>query len=373
MRKIPAIIFFALFTYAASAQTANALITKVKQAQQSLQYVTYTLQRTDTFVSGQTRITNGIAKLKAITADTVFGFHFWAKRDDVNRDNVYDGISTVEINHDKKQYNRQTRAGMFPHFLGAPGGQMILTDLVRIDTSNATSFEVTEDNQYYYLLIHLPDITEYDVIKRTKLLTIDKKLLLPVGMRSHQETLGKVQDLNYRIKDIWINDVSRAYDFAGIRYPEDYTPEEVRINKSLYALKEKETPSFSLTTFNGAPVSTSSFAGKVTLLDFWEVWCGPCIASMPKVQALYSKYKDKGLFVYGITNEKEQLETAKQMVQKRSISFPMLAGNTEIAKKYSVQSVPLYILINKQGKISFISEGFSEQLESEIVKELNAR
>ena len=112
------------------------------------------------------------------------------------------------------------------------------------------------------------------------------------------------------------------------------------------------------------------FKGKLVLLDFWEVWCGPCMESMPKVQQFYEKYKSKGLEVYGVVHEKEHLDVARQLVQKRKISFPMLLGDEQSKRKYSIDGVPLYVLINREGKIVMVSQGFSPLLEEEIQKNL---
>ncbi len=49
----------------------------------------------------------------------------------------------------------------------------------------------------------------------------------------------------------------------------------------------------------------------------------------------------------------------------------MLAGNELVKGQYKVNAVPLYILINKAGKISFLSEGYSEEVEKAIQKALS--
>jgi thiol-disulfide isomerase/thioredoxin len=182
--------------------------------------------------------------------------------------------------------------------------------------------------------------------------------------------LGKVQHLDYRVKQIWFDDPAYQYDFAAERFPGTYEREKSGENKVHKAIMNNTSPGFELVTFDGKKVSTETMKGKVVLLDFWEVWCGPCVASMPKVQMLYDKYKSKGLQVYGITNETDQLESARLLVQKKKIRFPMLTGNKQIEKEFGVVAIPLYILINKEGKISFISEGFSDKMEAEILKQL---
>ena len=68
-----------------------------------------------------------------------------------------------------------------------------MTDLVSLDTSKATSSKAWDDGLNTYILFNYPDLKEYDVIKRSKTVMINNKTMLPIAVRSHQETLGKVQ------------------------------------------------------------------------------------------------------------------------------------------------------------------------------------
>jgi thiol-disulfide isomerase/thioredoxin len=52
---------------------------------------------------------------------------------------------------------------------------------------------------------------------------------------------------------------------------------------------------------NGSPVKLSSLKGKVVLVDFWAVWCGPCIASFPHLSRWHRDFKGRGLEVIGVT------------------------------------------------------------------------
>jgi thiol-disulfide isomerase/thioredoxin len=129
-------------------------------------------------------------------------------------------------------------------------------------------------------------------------------------------------------------------------------------------------PIFELKSFDDLAISPVSFVNKVVLFDFWEVWCGPCIASMPKVDSLFEKYKTQGLLVYGLMSEQEQLGAARLLVNKRNIRFPMLVSNQKIKSMFGINAVPTYTLINRKGVIIYITEGLSEALDSEIRKAL---
>ncbi len=72
-------------------------------------------------------------------------------------------------------------------------------------------------------------------------------------------------------------------------------------------LREKlvgtEAPEIDATHFVAGPSTTmKELRGKVVLLDFWAVWCGPCIATFPHLIELHEKYADKGLVILGATS-----------------------------------------------------------------------
>lgn len=355
----------------AYSQSAEKLIADIQKAQRQLKTISYTLQRTDTFVTGQVRIIHGQTIMQLDAADSVFGFLFWSKRDDLERETIYDGRIAFSLDNAKKTYDITTKHTALPNVLGTPGGQVVFENLAKLDTSGVTKLEASEDKDHFYLTMYYPDIKEHDVTSIITKLTIDKKMMLPVRMRKHQETLGKIQDLYYQIKEVRLNDASRKYNFLDKPFLNDYSQNIRQPDKSLMNLKDKEAPPFELISFTNTLVSSGQFKGKVLLLDFWEVWCGPCIVSMPKVQALYEKYIDEGLLVYGITCEKDQLESAKKLVEKRGVCFPMLTGNEMVKKEYKVNAVPLYILINKAGKISYLTQGYSDEIETAIQKALS--
>jgi thiol-disulfide isomerase/thioredoxin len=113
-------------------------------------------------------------------------------------------------------------------------------------------------------------------------------------------------------------------------------------------------PNFSEKDLYGKPLSVAAYRGKVTLVDFWATWCGPCKAEMPNVIATYQKYHKSGFDIIGVSLDQEQ---------KSVLAYTQAAGMTwaqyfdgagwgnKIAKQYGVQSIPMAYLLDKHGVI----------------------
>jgi len=103
------------------------------------------------------------------------------------------------------------------------------------------------------------------------------------------------------------------------------------------------------------------------LLDFWEVWCGPCLSAMPGIQKLSDKYKSRGLRVIAITCDSAQMAPAKEYFKKRKYSFSGASGEAAVSEKFGVGAIPHYVLINRKGEIVF-SGNFTEGEIEEAIK-----
>lgn len=100
-----------------------------------------------------------------------------------------------------------------------------------------------------------------------------------------------------------------------------------------------------------APLSWEALKGRVVLLDFWATTCTPCVKKLPQMQALYEKHRDNGLVVVGIHQTADSSEEFEEFSKRLQLTFPLMMDSGETAKRYAVESLPTYLLVDSGGKI----------------------
>ncbi|OEU60512.1 MAG: hypothetical protein BBJ57_01675 [Desulfobacterales bacterium PC51MH44] len=111
-------------------------------------------------------------------------------------------------------------------------------------------------------------------------------------------------------------------------------------------------PDFTLEDQFGKTISLSDLRGKVILLDFWGVWCGPCRKKLPHTQKIFDQFKNKGLAVIGIHSAFRTEKTA-DFIAENNYTFPTGIDTGHTAKDYRVTGWPTYYLIDKEGRLAW--------------------
>jgi len=115
----------------------------------------------------------------------------------------------------------------------------------------------------------------------------------------------------------------------------------------------KQAPDFSYPNIEGDTVSLSDFRGKYVYIDVWATWCGPCKREIPDLAKLEEEYADKDIVFMSVSID-DTSDPWKKMVADKELKGVQLwaeGWSTPIAESYMIQSIPRFMLIDKEGMI----------------------
>lgn len=113
-------------------------------------------------------------------------------------------------------------------------------------------------------------------------------------------------------------------------------------------------PNFKLTTPEGKELSLYDLRGHIVLLDFWASWCGPCLAEVPNLKAIYEKYHAKGLEILGVSLDEKEAAW-KGAIERKGLTWRHVSSlkgwKCPVAGRFKVTGIPRMYIIDAQGKI----------------------
>lgn len=217
-----------------------------------------------------------------------------------------------------------------------------------------------------------------------------------------QKAMAQIERLNQRFSSVVADFTERNIKnelgyFLLTMYPEEIIPNKERLRliqmmptemRQREAIKEMEQQignasktgegavieDFTMPSMEGAPMSIMSEVKKnrITVLDFWASWCGPCRQETPLMVEIYKKYKDKGLGLVGISLD-EDADAWKQATDQLGIAWPQMSDlkgwDNAAAQMFNITSIPHTVIVDRNGKI--LRRGLrGEQLEQFIAEQL---
>jgi cytochrome c biogenesis protein CcmG, thiol:disulfide interchange protein DsbE len=110
-------------------------------------------------------------------------------------------------------------------------------------------------------------------------------------------------------------------------------------------------PALVVTTLDGKQVDLSALRGKVVVLDLWATWCEPCREEMPVLDAFYRQYQNRGVLVFGLSEDAvADLDAVRKVMT--TFSYPAaLARQAKVNKLRNPRVLPITYVIDQNGVV----------------------
>jgi peroxiredoxin len=128
-------------------------------------------------------------------------------------------------------------------------------------------------------------------------------------------------------------------------------------------LKEGQRgPDLTLSTLDGGRVAMADHHDKLVIVNFWATWCQPCTLEMPSLEALWQRYRDRGLVVLGVSVDRGAPKTLLEpYVRNLKLTFPILLDpDSRTSDRWRVTALPWTFLVRPGGEVVGMATGARE-------------
>ena len=106
---------------------------------------------------------------------------------------------------------------------------------------------------------------------------------------------------------------------------------------------------WSLRDLSGKPFALRSQRGHVVFLNRWATWCGPCVAEMPGIQALYDSLRAEGVVFVLVSDEAPA--KVREFVAGRKFRVPVYLCEGKPPAAYQSRGIPATFILDRSGNV----------------------
>ncbi len=126
-------------------------------------------------------------------------------------------------------------------------------------------------------------------------------------------------------------------------------------------------PRFKLSDLTGKTWSSAQFMGRPLVIDFWATWCHTCKETIPKLVEINEKYKDKGLTIIGISEDKSSDEKVQREAKKFGINYLVLHDkDNSFGSLFGFSGIPSLYVFNRRGELKTAMPGYDPDEEKQL-------
>lgn len=119
---------------------------------------------------------------------------------------------------------------------------------------------------------------------------------------------------------------------------------------------------------DGKTIDLASLKGKVIFINFWATWCPPCIAEMPSINSLHSKFKDNEKVVFLMVDVDGNYQKSDSFMKKHQYDLAVVSPASEIPPAFMQGAVPTTVILDPEGKMVYRQEGAADYSSAEMTE-----
>jgi thiol-disulfide isomerase/thioredoxin len=121
---------------------------------------------------------------------------------------------------------------------------------------------------------------------------------------------------------------------------------------------DKPLPDFKMADAEGKTWQLADLKGKVTLINLWATWCGPCKAELPYLQKLFNKVRERKDLTVLTLNTDDNLGLILPFLDQNKYTFPVLPASVYVNKLVPELSIPRNWIVDANGVLKTERIGF---------------
>lgn len=368
----------------AEQENANTVLQKTSDKLNSLTTFSYIIRRELNYASeNYHNISEWACYFSFATTDITAGIKYQINSSTSNE--FYNGTEkfelnkvakAIQINNNPQEEDINSRSFLYNSLVTL---RNILPLIIADQNSNKTDKDTVINNQLY-------EVVAFNIGKR-RFQNLGKRF---ETMQTKYNFIYKIiidKTNNLPVEVLQKNDLNDDFiktNFTNI----NITPKQPTDDSWYYSTymgeykvsKQKEMPElipvgsltldWTLSLYNkNEKISLSFLRGKVILLDFWFKNCGPCIESVPHLNAINTKFKSSRFEILSI-NTWDSKKDIEWFCKKHGVNYKVLMNGKELAEKYGAFAFPTIIIIDKEGKVLYSGSFDQSKIEKIIDKAL---
>ena len=246
-----------------------------------------------------------------------------------------------------------------------------------LTTKDSIDWSLMDFDDYYYLKLTIQEDKQVEFFGKAHYMP-DNPYNFGETTSIYELWIAKSDNRPYKVRremshDISVSTCSKVeinklsfdefsiFDYLPFGYETRAYGENNRENNTSNLI-EKKAPLWILNDKDEQTVSLSEFNGKILLLQFTGIGCGPCQASIPFLKEIKEKYDKDKFDLIAIETWSRKPHSLQNYSEKNELNYNLLSGTDDVVKDYQTGgAAPVFFILDKEQNIKKIIRGYSEE------------